>query len=192
VLLIWKYSRWFENLSRWISKRSMAVGSIFIGWHRNMFWFSTSVATSVPYLFINFFIHLFVHRSSYLLLFTVKLQIEAVKRRAPNIGRGQKSFVIIEAGPRIWHYISGTISTSSQMTQAESYFYYNQSPSSIYLHYNRTKITGWFPVLPKQLRQPSAPSSLGTATDSSPLLALSSHQFHSKLKTFLFEHSFPP
>jgi len=26
----------------------------------------------------------------------------------------------------------------------------------------------------------------------SPLLALSSHQFHSKLKTFLFEQSFPP
>jgi len=47
--------------------------------------------------------------------------------------------------------------------------------------------------LPKQLRQPSAPrSSLGTATDSSPLLTLSSHQFHSKLKTFLFEQSFPP
>jgi len=45
--------------------------------------------------------------------------------------------------------------------------------------------------LPKQLRQPSAPPSLGTATESS-LLALSSHQFHSKLKTFLFEQSFPP
>jgi len=44
--------------------------------------------------------------------------------------------------------------------------------------------------LPKQLRQPSAPSSHGTATDSSPLLAMSSHQFHSKLKTFLFEQSF--
>jgi len=46
--------------------------------------------------------------------------------------------------------------------------------------------------LPKQLWQPSAPPSLGTATDSSPLLAMSSHQFHSKLKTFLFEQSFPP
>jgi len=45
--------------------------------------------------------------------------------------------------------------------------------------------------LPKLLRQPSAPPSLGTATDSS-LLAFSSHQFHSKLKTFLFERSFPP
>jgi len=45
--------------------------------------------------------------------------------------------------------------------------------------------------LPKQLRQPSALSH-GTATDSSPLLALSSHQFHSKLKTFLFEQSFSP
>jgi len=31
-----------------------------------------------------------------------------------------------------------------------------------------------------------------TATDSSPLLAHSSHQFHSILKTFLFEQSFPP
>jgi len=46
--------------------------------------------------------------------------------------------------------------------------------------------------LPKQLRQLSAPPSHGTATDSSPLLALSSHQFHSQLKTFLFEQSFPP
>jgi len=46
--------------------------------------------------------------------------------------------------------------------------------------------------LPKQLRQPSAPPSHGIATVSSPLLALSSHQFHSKLKTFLFEQSFPP
>jgi len=50
----------------------------------------------------------------------------------------------------------------------------------------------WNP-LPKQLRQSSAPPSHGTATDSSPLglLALSSHQFHSKLKAFLFEQSFP-
>jgi len=46
--------------------------------------------------------------------------------------------------------------------------------------------------LPKQLRQPSAPLSLVTATDSTPPLALSSHQFHSKLKTFLFEQSFLP
>jgi len=45
--------------------------------------------------------------------------------------------------------------------------------------------------LPKQLRQPSAPPSYVAATDSS-LLALSSHLFHSKLKTFLFEQSFPP
>jgi len=44
----------------------------------------------------------------------------------------------------------------------------------------------------KQLRQPSAPPSLVTATDSTPPLALSSHQFHSQLKTFLFEQSFPP
>jgi len=44
--------------------------------------------------------------------------------------------------------------------------------------------------LPKHLRQPSASPSLGTATDSSPLLALSSHQIHSKLKNFLFEQSF--
>jgi len=43
--------------------------------------------------------------------------------------------------------------------------------------------------LHKQLRQPSAPPSLGTAPDSS-LLALSSHQFHSKLKSFLFEQTF--
>jgi len=46
--------------------------------------------------------------------------------------------------------------------------------------------------LPKQLRQPSAPPSLGSAIDSTPPLALSSHQFDSKLKTFLFEQSFPP
>ena len=46
--------------------------------------------------------------------------------------------------------------------------------------------------LPKQLRQPSARLSLGTPSDSTPLLALSSHQFHSKLKTFLFDQSFPP
>jgi len=44
----------------------------------------------------------------------------------------------------------------------------------------------------KQLWQPSAPPSHGTATDSSPLLALSLHPFHSKLKTFLFEQSIPP
>jgi len=46
--------------------------------------------------------------------------------------------------------------------------------------------------LPKQLRQPLTPPSLVAATDSTPPLALSSHQFHSKLKTFLFEQSFPP
>jgi len=46
--------------------------------------------------------------------------------------------------------------------------------------------------LPKQLRQPSALPTLGTTTDSIPLLALSSHQFRSKLKMFLFEQSFPP
>jgi len=45
--------------------------------------------------------------------------------------------------------------------------------------------------LPKQQRQPSAPPSLGTATDSTPPLVLSSHQFHSELKTFLFEQFFP-
>jgi len=45
--------------------------------------------------------------------------------------------------------------------------------------------------LPKQLRQPSAPPSLVTATDSTPTLALSSLQFHSKLKHFLLEQSFP-
>jgi len=46
--------------------------------------------------------------------------------------------------------------------------------------------------LPKQLRQPSALQSLGNTTDSTTLLALSSHQFHSKLQTFLFDQSFPP
>jgi len=45
--------------------------------------------------------------------------------------------------------------------------------------------------LPKQLRQPSAPPSLVTATDSTPPLTLSSHQFHSKLNTFLFEQTVP-
>jgi len=43
--------------------------------------------------------------------------------------------------------------------------------------------------LPK-LRQPSASPSRGTATNFS-ILTLSSHQFHSELKTFLFEQSFP-
>jgi len=42
-------------------------------------------------------------------------------------------------------------------------------------------------LLPKQLRQPSALPPFGTTADSTPLLALSSHHFHSKLKTFLFE-----
>ena len=46
--------------------------------------------------------------------------------------------------------------------------------------------------LPKQLRQPSSHQSLDTPADSTSLLALSSHQFHSKLKTFLFDQSLPP
>jgi hypothetical protein len=47
--------------------------------------------------------------------------------------------------------------------------------------------------LPKQLRQPSSHRSLDNQTDSdpTPLFALSSNQFHSKLKTFLFNQSFP-
>jgi hypothetical protein len=45
--------------------------------------------------------------------------------------------------------------------------------------------------LPKQLRRPSARQSLSTPSDSAPLLALSSHQFYSKLRTFLFDQSFP-
>jgi len=40
--------------------------------------------------------------------------------------------------------------------------------------------------LQRQLRQLSAPPSLGTATESTPLLALSSYQFHSKFKTVKF------
>jgi len=50
----------------------------------------------------------------------------------------------------------------------------------------------YFGILyPNFLRQPSAPPSLGiAATDSSPPLALSSHQFHSEPKTFVFEQSF--
>jgi len=40
-------------------------------------------------------------------------------------------------------------------------------------------------------RQSCSSPSLGAAPDSS-LLALSSQHFHSKLKTFLFEQSFPP
>jgi len=40
--------------------------------------------------------------------------------------------------------------------------------------------------LPKQLPLPSAPPSHGTAADSTPPLALSSHQFHSVLVTILF------
>ena len=46
--------------------------------------------------------------------------------------------------------------------------------------------------LPKQLRQPFTHQSLSNPNDSTPCLALSSHQFHSKLKTFLFNQSFPP
>jgi len=41
------------------------------------------------------------------------------------------------------------------------------------------------------MQSQSTPPSLGTTTDSPPL-ALSSYQFHSKLKTFLIEQSFPP
>ena len=47
-------------------------------------------------------------------------------------------------------------------------------------------------TLPIHFRQPTPHQSLLTLTDSIPLLALSSSQFHSKLKTFLFEQSFPP
>jgi len=81
----------------------------------------------------------------------------------------------------------------------QSYLCHHHSPTSAIC--SRLKITDRSfthhpPVLwnsrPKQLQQPSAPPSCGTATDSSPLLALSSHQFHSRLKTFLFEQSFPP
>ena len=46
--------------------------------------------------------------------------------------------------------------------------------------------------LPKQLGQPFTHQLLGNPSDSTPCLALSSHQFHSKLKTFLFNKSFPP
>jgi len=44
--------------------------------------------------------------------------------------------------------------------------------------------------LPKQLRQPSTPPSLGTATDSSPLLALSSHHFTLNSKPFYLNNPF--
>jgi len=44
--------------------------------------------------------------------------------------------------------------------------------------------------LPKQLRQPSAPPSLGTTTDSNPLFVLSSHR--SKFNTFLIDQFSPP
>ena len=46
--------------------------------------------------------------------------------------------------------------------------------------------------LPKQLRQPTPRHSHISLSESTPLLALSSSQFHSKLKTFLFDKSFPP
>jgi len=48
--------------------------------------------------------------------------------------------------------------------------------------------------LPKQLWEPLAHQSLCTATttDSTPLLVLSSYQFPSTLKIFLFNQSFPP
>jgi len=44
--------------------------------------------------------------------------------------------------------------------------------------------------LSNQLWQPLLPQSLRTTTDSTPLLALSSHQFHSKVKPFSLINSF--
>jgi len=94
-------------------------------------------------------------------------------------------------------YLHSLLNVQSYRTTRSSVIITLQSPSvRSRLNITDRSSTHHDPVLwnslPKQLRQPSAPPSLGTATDSSPLLPLSSHQFHSKLKTFLFEQFFPP
>jgi len=94
-------------------------------------------------------------------------------------------------------YLHSLLNVQSNRTTRSSVIITLQRPSvSSRLILTDKSFTQHAPVLwnslPKHLRQPSAPPSLDTATDSSPLLALSSHQFHSKLKTFLFEQFFPP
>jgi len=94
-------------------------------------------------------------------------------------------------------YIHCLLNVQSYRTTLSSVIITLQRPSvCLCLKITDRSFTHHAPVLwnslPKQLRQPSAPPSHGTATDSITLLAIFSHQFHSKLKTFLFEQSFPP
>ena len=66
--------------------------------------------------------------------------------------------------------------------------------STTRLHVNDRSFSYYAPILwnslPKEFRQPAAHSF--DATCFHPVLALSSSEFHSKLKTFLFTHSYPP
>ena len=64
------------------------------------------------------------------------------------------------------------------------------------LHLNDRSFSYYAPILwnslPKEFRQPASHSTTIPASVPVPVLALSSSQFHSKLKTFLFSHSYPP
>jgi len=79
-----------------------------------------------------------------------------------NISKIKKILAIVVAKQVIWYsrskwrwtyllivicFFSGTISISSQVTQCRIILLL-QPITKLYLFYNRTKITGWFPVLP--------------------------------------------
>jgi len=94
-------------------------------------------------------------------------------------------------------YLHSLLNVQSNHTTRSSYIITLQRPSvSSHFKVIYRSFTHHAPVLwnsvPKQLRQPSRPQSLDTTTDSTTILALFSHQFHSKLRAFLFEQSFPP
>ena len=94
-------------------------------------------------------------------------------------------------------YLHSLLSVQSYRTTRSSDIVTLQRPSvRSRLKITERSFTHHAPVLwnslPKQLRQPSVHESPCPATDCIPLLALSPHQFHSKLKTFLFDKSFPP
>jgi len=94
-------------------------------------------------------------------------------------------------------YLHSLLNVQSNCTTRSSDIITLQRPSVCSrLKLTDRSFTHYAPVLwntlPKQLRKPSLHHSVRTPTDSTPLLALSSHQFHSKLKTFLFDQSFPP
>jgi len=94
-------------------------------------------------------------------------------------------------------YLHSLLNVQSNRTTHSSDIITLQRPSvRSHLKVTDRSFTHHAPVLwnslPKQLRQPLAPPSFGTVTDFAPPLTMSSHQFHSKLKTFLFEQSLPP